>query len=280
MDSRRAEAFSDGVFAVAITVLVFDLLPIGHEALSYRVLAMGWPQYSAYVVSFMTIGIMWINHHTLFGHVRVIDRTLLVLNLLLLMGIVAIPFPTALVAEHLTGPTSSGGRPAAVVYGAVMLVISVCYNAIWVHLILHAGTLGYGDAGWLRAAIPRAGPGRRIPRWSIGLGGLPGRDADRRVLVAGRRARGLRPSRAVLPLQPLARPASPARLRAGGVARGRRRRDPPRRFGLAAAGQPKGERSKQARDERDRTGRPAGRPGAATAHAAGVSVRRGEEVRR
>jgi uncharacterized membrane protein len=171
MDSRRAEAFSDGVFAVAITVLVFDLLPIGHEALSYRVLAMGWPQYSAYVVSFMTIGIMWINHHTLFGNVRVIDRTLLVLNLLLLMGIVAIPFPTALVAEHLTGPTSSGGRPAAVVYGAVMLVISVSYNAIWVHLIMHADTLGYGGARRLQEAIPRVGPGQGIPRWSIGLGG-------------------------------------------------------------------------------------------------------------
>jgi uncharacterized membrane protein len=171
MNSRRAESFSDGVFAVAITVLVFDLLPIGHAALDYRVLALAWPQYAAYVVSFMTIGIMWINHHTLFGHVRVIDRPLLVLNLLLLMGIVAIPFPTALVAEHLTGPTGAGGRPAAVVYGAIMLVISVCYNAIWVHLIRNADTLGTGSARRMREALPRVGSGLRIPRWSIGLVG-------------------------------------------------------------------------------------------------------------
>jgi uncharacterized membrane protein len=172
MDTRRAESFSDGVFAVAITVLVFDLLPIGHETVSYRVLGSAWPQYAAYVVSFMTIGIMWINHHTLFGHVRVIDRPLLVLNLLLLMGIVAIPFPTALVAEHLTGPPGTGGRPAAVVYGAIMLVVSVCYNAIFVHLVRHAEALGSAaSVRQLRDAIPRVGRGVRIPRWSIGLGG-------------------------------------------------------------------------------------------------------------
>src|SRR5215471_13408483 len=99
MDSGRAEAFSDGVFAVAITLLIFNLLPIG----SNEPLGCTWPQYAAYVVSFLTIGIMWMNHHTLFGHVRLIDRPLLVLNLLLLMGVVAIPFPTALVAENLTG---------------------------------------------------------------------------------------------------------------------------------------------------------------------------------
>src|SRR5215468_9569914 len=68
MDSRRAEAFSDGVFAVAITLLIFNLLPIGSGALSYPVLGRAWPRYAAYVVSFLTIGIMWMNHHTLFGH--------------------------------------------------------------------------------------------------------------------------------------------------------------------------------------------------------------------
>src|SRR5258708_14346662 len=103
MSSGRAESFSDGVFAVAITGLIFNLLPIGQEHLSYVVLRDAWPQYAAYVVSFLTIGIMWMNHHTLFGHVRLIDRPLLVFNLLLLMGAVAIPFPTSLVAEHLTG---------------------------------------------------------------------------------------------------------------------------------------------------------------------------------
>ena len=126
MDSRRAEAFSDGVFAVAITVLVFDLLPIGSRELTAAVLLHAWPYYFAYVVSFLTIGIMWMNHHTILAHVNRVDRPLLVLNLLLLMGIVAIPFPTALVAEHLR---DEGGTVATVTYGLVMIVISAGFAA-------------------------------------------------------------------------------------------------------------------------------------------------------
>ena len=178
VDSRRAESFSDGVFAVAITVLIFNLLPIGHDKLSYGLLATAWPQYAAYVVSFLTIGIMWMNHHTLFGHVRLIDRPLLVLNLLLLMGVVAIPFPTALIAEHLTGPAPirSGGSPATVIYGVVMIVISLCYNAIWEYLVRHAEALGSpSTTRVLRDAIPGFGTGpglaAKTPRWSIGLVG-------------------------------------------------------------------------------------------------------------
>ncbi len=174
MDSRRAESFSDGVFAVAITVLIFNLLPIGHDRLNYPVLGSAWPQYAAYVVSFLTIGIMWMNHHTLFGHVTLIDRPLLVLNLLLLMGVVAIPFPTALVAEHLTGRNRSGGSSAAVVYGIAMIVISIFYNAIWEYLVRHAEALGSRSTQrLLRDAIPGFGTGpglsAKIPRWSVGL---------------------------------------------------------------------------------------------------------------
>jgi TMEM175 potassium channel family protein len=170
MDSRRVESFSDGVFAVAITLLIFSLLPIGQGALSYRTLGLAWPQYAAYVVSFLTIGIMWMNHHVLFSHVRLVDRPLMLLNLLLLMGVVAIPFPTALVAEHLIGRNASGGRPAAVVYGLVMVVISLFYNAIWLHLIGHASALGARfTKQQLLASLPRVGGRLRIPRWSIGL---------------------------------------------------------------------------------------------------------------
>jgi uncharacterized membrane protein len=175
MDSRRAESFSDGVFAVAITVLIFNLLPIGRDHLDYRVLGDAWPQYAAYVVSFMTIGIMWINHHTMFGHVRLIDRPLLVLNLLLLMGIVAIPFPTALVAEHLTGPATSGGPVATVLYGAVMIAISIFYNLIWAYMVQHADALGSRITRvMLRDSVPGLGRSpllARIPRWSVGLVG-------------------------------------------------------------------------------------------------------------
>jgi uncharacterized membrane protein len=177
VNSGRAEAFSDGVFAVAITLLIFNLLPIGSSGkLSYLVLGRVWPQYAAYVVSFLTIGIMWMNHHTMFGHVRLIDRPLLVLNLLLLMGVVAIPFPTALIAERLTVHDKAGGSVAAVIYGVVMIVISIFYNAIWEYLVRHAEALGSrGTRQALRDAVPGFGrpPGlaAKIPRWGLGLVG-------------------------------------------------------------------------------------------------------------
>ncbi len=154
MDSRRAESFSDGVFAVAITILVFNLLPIadktagtgaaGTVPLTARNLAHYWPAYLAYVVSFLTIGIMWINHHTMLSQVSKVNRAVLVLNLFLLMGIVAIPFPTALVADHLTGSDGGQGQAtvAAVIYGLVMIVISVGYGATWIYLAAHQEELG------------------------------------------------------------------------------------------------------------------------------------------
>jgi len=159
MDSGRAEAFSDGVFAVAITLLVIDLLPIGSGPdLNAHVLLHHWPEYAAYVVSFLTIGIMWMNHHTILGHVSRVDRPLLALNLFLLLGIVAIPFPTALVAKHLTGP---GGAVAAVTYGLVMIAISFGFDGIWVYVVTHAAALG--------APLPREALWQSIPRFTAGL---------------------------------------------------------------------------------------------------------------
>jgi uncharacterized membrane protein len=147
VDSRRAESFSDGVFAVAITILVFNLLPVGAPGTGSsgqltHALSAAWPQYAAYAVSFLTIGIMWLNHHTMLAHVSRVDRPLLALNLFLLMGVVAIPFPTALVAEHLTGKFRAGGPVAAVVYGLVMIAISVGYSGMWLYLELHRDRLG------------------------------------------------------------------------------------------------------------------------------------------
>jgi uncharacterized membrane protein len=152
VDARRAESFSDGVFAVAITVLVFNLLPIADKTtgvppspqLTVHVLGGYWPAYLAYVVSFMTIGIMWLNHHTMLAQVTKVNRTLLVLNLFLLMGIVAIPFPTALVADHLTGQDGGGGQAkvAAVTYGLVMIAISIGYASMWIYLAAHQEALG------------------------------------------------------------------------------------------------------------------------------------------
>jgi uncharacterized membrane protein len=154
VDSRRAESFSDGVFAVAITILVFNLLPIadktagtgavGTITLTARHLGHYWAFYLAYVVSFLTIGIMWLNHHTMLAQVSKVNRTVLVLNLFLLMGVVAIPFPTALVADHLTGTNGSGGQAtvAAVTYGLVMIAISVGFGSMWIYMAAHQGELG------------------------------------------------------------------------------------------------------------------------------------------
>ena len=104
MDSGRLEAFSDGVFAVAITILALNLTLVGpgpHQPSLAGQLAAHWPAFAAYAVSFATIGIIWVNHHTLFRNFSEIDRTLLFLNLLLLFFVVTIPFATATIAAYL-----------------------------------------------------------------------------------------------------------------------------------------------------------------------------------
>jgi uncharacterized membrane protein len=156
MDSGRVEAFSDGVFAIAITLLVLDLKVSGEGSLLDQLLH-AWPHYFAYVVSFLTIGIMWMNHHTILGHVKRVDRPLLVLNLLLLMGIVAIPFPTTLVAEHLTGDE---GKVATVTYGLVMIAISAGFDALWVYVVTHAPSLG--------AVVPQGALRQSVPGFTLG----------------------------------------------------------------------------------------------------------------
>ena len=161
MTTGRVEAFSDGVFAVAITVLVFGLLPIGTgKTLDYKLLLHAWPQYFAYVVSFLSIGIMWMNHHTIMAHVARVDRPLLVLNLLLLMGIVAVPFPTALVAEHLRGSGEHAAATATVTYGLVMIAISAGFAGLWVYVATHAPALG--------AALPPQALRDSIPGFTLG----------------------------------------------------------------------------------------------------------------
>ena len=99
MNKSRVETFSDGVFAIAITLLILIIQPprsgahLGHELLRL------WPSYLAYAISFLTIGIMWVNHHTIFRHIERVDRTFLLLNLMLLMLVAFVPFPTRIAAE-------------------------------------------------------------------------------------------------------------------------------------------------------------------------------------
>ncbi|WP_052372699.1 TMEM175 family protein [Amycolatopsis taiwanensis] len=123
-ESGRVEAFSDGVFAIAITLLILEIkVPSADEHGGlWRALGAQWPSYAAYVVSFLIIGIMWVNHHQLFSYVARVDRTLMFLNLLLLMVVAAVPFPTAMLAEYLREDGAS--HVAAAVYSLVMVVMA------------------------------------------------------------------------------------------------------------------------------------------------------------
>src|SRR4051812_39313370 len=98
MSTNRLEAFSDGVFAIAITLLVLEIhVPKpGHGGSLGHELAAQWPSYAAFVISFLTIGIIWINHHAMVRRLRVADPSILIWNLLLLMTVSVLPFTTAL----------------------------------------------------------------------------------------------------------------------------------------------------------------------------------------
>ena len=129
-ETGRVEAFSDGVFAIAITLLILEIrVPesAGHGTLGHA-LADLWPSYLAFVASFMTIGVMWLNHHRLFTLINKCDDGLIALNLLLLMGITWIPFPTGLLAEHLRRPDE---RVAGVVYAGSFVVIAIAFSVMW-----------------------------------------------------------------------------------------------------------------------------------------------------
>jgi len=131
VSTRRVEAFSDGVFAIAITLLILIIEPpksgqhLGHELLRL------WPSYLAYAVSFLTIGIMWVNHHTIFRHFERVDRPLLLLNILLLMLIAFVPFPTRVAAEFIR--SGDDRRAAALLYGITMTITAICFFAVWIY---------------------------------------------------------------------------------------------------------------------------------------------------
>jgi uncharacterized membrane protein len=133
METSRAEAFSDGVFAIAITLLI---LAVGIEqAVSEGDLGQQlrdlWPAYIAYAVSFLTIGIMWVNHHAVFRQFGHVDRPLLLLNVLLLMLIAFVPFPTRVVAEH--ARSADDRQAAALLYGTTMTITAILFFCVWIY---------------------------------------------------------------------------------------------------------------------------------------------------
>jgi len=135
VSTNRLEAFSDGVFAVAITLLVLDLkVPSvgGRHSLAHQ-LGAQWPNYVAFVVSFLTIGIIWINHHAMMSRLAAADRAILGLNLILLMTVAALPFATSLMAAYLR--QSQGEHFAAAIYSGAFLMMSIAFIATNQHIM-------------------------------------------------------------------------------------------------------------------------------------------------
>ncbi len=149
----RLEAFSDGVFAIIITLLVLDLrvpraAALGAGGLGAALRAL-WPNYLAFLVSFCITGVVWANHHAMFRRIRRADHTLIVLNTLLLLCVAVLPFTAAVLAEYLTG-TAAERRLAGQLYGGALVVGGVVFNLLWWYAA-RAGLCGSAaDAAALR----------------------------------------------------------------------------------------------------------------------------------
>jgi uncharacterized membrane protein len=130
-ETTRIEAFSDGVFAIAITLLVLEIkVPPGAGHDLGKLLVAEWPSYFAFVTSFATIGIMWINHHRMFNLIGRTSPMLMILNGVLLMGVTFVPFPTAVVADYL----GHDGATAAACFLAITYIgIAIAFSLLWGH---------------------------------------------------------------------------------------------------------------------------------------------------
>ncbi len=129
----RIEAFSDGVFAIAMTLLVLEIRPPMRDAVAsaglWHALGQQWPSYAAFLLSFAIIGIMWANHRNIFRYIARANHTFVMLNAALLLCTVFLPFPTALLAAYLGAPPER--RAATILCGGTLTVTAIVYNALW-----------------------------------------------------------------------------------------------------------------------------------------------------
>ncbi|MGA2007192.1 MAG: TMEM175 family protein [Solirubrobacteraceae bacterium] len=163
----RLETFSDGVFAVAITLLVLGLHVSAPPGGLAHALGNEWPHYATYVVSFLTIGIIWMNHHAQFDRIDHADRPLMVLNLLLLMFVTLIPFPTGLLANYLHAGADE--HVAAAVYAGTLLAMSIAFFSTYLWAArrkLFAAWVGEQHVGYL---MRRNGAGLLVYAIAIGV---------------------------------------------------------------------------------------------------------------
>jgi uncharacterized membrane protein len=144
LTTTRLETFADGVFAIAATLLVLNVeVPeLGDKSLAHE-LAKLWPAYVGYAVSFLTIGIIWVNHHTVLRLLRGADRKFLFINVCFLLCIAFIPFPTRLLATYVR---TDDGNAAALAYGVTLTATALCFNLMWRYAIGGGGRLLRADA--------------------------------------------------------------------------------------------------------------------------------------
>jgi TMEM175 potassium channel family protein len=134
-DTFRIEAFSDGVIAIAITLLILEIkVPPVEETDSnselWRQLRDLWPSYAGFAISFFIIGIMWANHHNIYKHIKEVDHYFLLINIVFLFCVAFLPFPTAVLAEHL----NEVGQSAAVIFYSGSFLVTACvYNLLWMY---------------------------------------------------------------------------------------------------------------------------------------------------
>jgi uncharacterized membrane protein len=128
-DTTRLVTFSDGVFAISITLLVLEIRPPGDNRDLLNGLLDLWPSYLAYALTFLFIGQVWVNHHVMFDHIRAANRAVLLLNTLLLMVVAFLPFATSVLAGALRD--GHGERTAVVFYGITFAVTALTFNAVW-----------------------------------------------------------------------------------------------------------------------------------------------------
>lgn len=158
-DRERLEAFSDGVIAVAITLLALNLGVAGPGHGPFlKQLVERWPSFAAYLVSFFSIGIIWVNHHALVRKIAVVTRALLFVNLLLLLFVVMVPFATATMAEYVTD-SGPDGRYSMVLFALVFLGMGLGFMALFIW------SLGEGRT---HQPTPRPERARALLRFSVG----------------------------------------------------------------------------------------------------------------
>jgi uncharacterized membrane protein len=166
MSVGRLEAFSDGVLAIVITLLILDVkVPTSAEGHLGRELAAQWPQYAAYLSSFLIVGTIWLNHHAVVSLLARADHGIQVHNLLLLLPVSVLPWPTAVLAEYLRDGTAADQRVAVLLYGVTSSLMAVTFNLMWRYLLRHPELR--------RPEVTRESLAVRNRRFTIGLLSYP-----------------------------------------------------------------------------------------------------------